>query len=250
MTTAIETDDKQTEPLTEADMLAWRRSLRVGDDVALCDVDQDGNATYTLVDVLAHNGGGDFPGDLFTNETQVVTSWEAFSRETGFYVDGDSNTRLVYPSADIREQIDLSTQLQEGWNFRSESLARLRAIAWILDIKHGPAPGFDVDDYDIAERADTLEALLSAVDVSDVRVQGLEGNHRFLRQAAASVVKKDGGKTLYALSLGSFADIPIGNSPGDEEAAHLLMYALRCLPEYVAILRDIERNETYHIPKD
>lgn len=220
---------------------AWRMALKVGDEIAMINKETNGGISYSMDTVHDHTGY-EGAGREFTNADIICTSLEAFSRETGHYPDGGGMTRIVFPSAEIREQIELSTQLQEDWDFRGEPLSRLRAIAWILDIDHGPAPGFEAGDIDQGERADMLEAINAGVRFDNPSVSALTGSIRTLRQAAASVVSKDGPGELFAVGLGSIADIPIGNGPEAESLAHLVAYALRSLPDYIRLLREEQRK--------
>jgi len=235
-----EQTEETFEPLTEADELQWRMRLQIGDEIALRNIETAG-ISYSLTTVHAYTG---YDGDdrEITNETTICTSLEGFSRATGFYPDGDTITRVVYPSAAIREQIELSTELQENWDFRSEPLAKLRAVAWILNILHETAPGFDVSNFNRSERADILESLMQAVQPEHTNVYGLSGSIRTQRTAAANVVQKDGGPMCFGVGLRSLFDVSTGNGPAAEELAHLISYAVRSIPDYCRLLREERRT--------
>jgi len=215
--------------------IEWRRSLRVGDQVGIACPDMPEIGHFTEIIVKA-------------SRKRVDTAYGNFWRESGRETYRPSSHVIVPPTAegiDMREKWIQAQELSRkirNVDMSKQPLRRLQAIAWLLDIDHGCAPGFDAENFDREARAILLEALIkSIVGFDQVSVNGLSGSCRALRQAAASVVENNGPKKLYSVGLTSLVDIPIGNGEGAEELAHLVAYALKSMPDYIRMLRDEPR---------
>lgn len=229
-------------PMTEDEERAWRMSLAVGDEVAIISPDNPewGHKVMTIQKIA---------------RSRIYTEWESFFQETGNQTGHNPYFRITVPTDAGRKQ---RTRYEEAGRITAairktplekQPLSTLRALAWLLDIEHGPAPGFATDDghgeapgfsggvFDAAERADTLETLMASVGFESASVHGFSGSVRTMRQAAASVVGEDGPHELYGVSLCGLLDVPTGNGPQAELLAHLIAYALRSLPDYIARLR-------------
>jgi len=190
--------------------IEWRRSLRVGDQVGIA---------CPLLPEIGH-----FMEIIVkASRKRIDTAYGNFWRESGGETYRPSSHVIVPPTAegiDMRERWIQAQELSRkirNVDMSKQPLRRLQAIAWLLDIDHGPAPGFDAENFDMEARAILLEALISIVGFDQASVNRLSGSCRTLRQAAASVVENNGPKKLYSVGLTSLVDIPIGNGEGAEE---------------------------------